>query len=548
LVTKKALEARAKEVRGAETREPHFVKAVESELESWRRFGAVKRVEAREAEKRGVVGSRFIYTHKDLGGGETKPKARLVAKGFQDPDKDTLTCAAPTAHKSSLRLALAICAMMGWSPNSIDIKTAFLQGEPIQREVYLRPPREAGEPPNILWRLLKSVYGLIDSPERWFAKVKSVLVGELGGKQCTLDPAVFVWYTKDGSLSGIISAHVDDFYWGGGDEFLAIVSGIGESVTVGSKESGNFMYSGMRVSQGERGGEDGTPKTKTICLDLNEYIKNLKSVEIPTREAQSPLTESELSRLRGIVGELLWVCTQCRPDIGFNVSVLASQVGSPSVASLLHANVVLARLKTLDFKVSFPKMDHTKVRLGVFADAAFGNLEGGGTQGGCFICLFEPGTKTISPVSWFSKKLRRVARSTLTGEVLGSLDGIDEGIVTQALWNEIFGLTREGGIKMEVFTDCKSLWDHLEKKGVGGTSEKRVRIDLASILEDIEKGIIHAFHWIMSEDQLADPLTKDMPASLLIQAISTNTVEIRRGLTRRAKITSSKVMKGRGGI
>jgi hypothetical protein len=138
LMSKKLAKGKSNEIRGAERYEPQFLEAVKGELESWNRFEAVERVESTGNEK--TVGSRMLYTYKDLGGGKRKAKARLVAQGFQDPDKDSLTCAAPTAHKSTFRLVLAICATEQWAPRSIDIKTAFLQGMPITRDVFLRPP------------------------------------------------------------------------------------------------------------------------------------------------------------------------------------------------------------------------------------------------------------------------------------------------------------------------------------------------------------------------------------------------------------------------
>lgn len=88
-----------------------------------------------------------------------EPKARLVARGFEEflpgIDKDSPTC----AHES-LRLVLAVLAQKQWELRSMDIKTAFLQGQPIHRDVYVLPPVEANSPPDIVWKLKKCVHGL----------------------------------------------------------------------------------------------------------------------------------------------------------------------------------------------------------------------------------------------------------------------------------------------------------------------------------------------------------------------------------------------------
>lgn len=56
---------------------------------------------------------------------------------------------------------MAITAQKKWKLNSIDIKTAFLQGEEIDREIYVLPPKEALT--NKVWLLKKCIYGLGDA-------------------------------------------------------------------------------------------------------------------------------------------------------------------------------------------------------------------------------------------------------------------------------------------------------------------------------------------------------------------------------------------------
>ena len=72
------------------------------------------------------------------------PKSRLVARGFEEDNQDEIIKESPTCSKDSLRIISAITTQKGWDLRSIDIKTDFLQGETLQRNVYLRPPKEAG--------------------------------------------------------------------------------------------------------------------------------------------------------------------------------------------------------------------------------------------------------------------------------------------------------------------------------------------------------------------------------------------------------------------
>ena len=60
-----------------------------------------------------------------------------------------------TCSKDSFRVINAIVVQKQWKLNTTDIKTAFLQREELDREVYLYPPKEANT--NRTWKL-KNVY------------------------------------------------------------------------------------------------------------------------------------------------------------------------------------------------------------------------------------------------------------------------------------------------------------------------------------------------------------------------------------------------------
>ena len=142
-------------------------------------------------------------------------KARLVAKGFQENTED-IRKDSPTVSKANLRTVLAIAATKGWRVRSIDIKSAFLQGRHIERDVIVKPPKEAGF--GKLWRLKKALYGLNDAAREWYLKV-SESVSDIGGSKCTLDNAVYYWH-QNKKLVGICAAHVDDFILCGEDPLI----------------------------------------------------------------------------------------------------------------------------------------------------------------------------------------------------------------------------------------------------------------------------------------------------------------------------------------
>ncbi|CAK9022980.1 unnamed protein product [Durusdinium trenchii] len=68
---------------------------------------------------------------------------------------------------------IAISEVLSWERWTADVATAFLQGDPQQRILWARIPKDAceliGVPPGTLMRLIKPLYGQADAPRQWFA-------------------------------------------------------------------------------------------------------------------------------------------------------------------------------------------------------------------------------------------------------------------------------------------------------------------------------------------------------------------------------------------
>ena len=119
-----------------------FHEAKLREIQQWERKRVMKSV---KDEKYPLIDTTWVFPEKVMASGKTKEKARLVARGFQDLGEGMTDTYSPTCSRNCLRLLLALCATEGWVPAVIDVTTALLQGKPIDRDVYLRPPKEAKE-------------------------------------------------------------------------------------------------------------------------------------------------------------------------------------------------------------------------------------------------------------------------------------------------------------------------------------------------------------------------------------------------------------------
>ena len=116
------------------------------------------------------ISSRWVLSEKAKDG-DSNIKARLVACGYEE-NEIQVRKVSPTAVKENLRLLLVIASSNHWQIKSLDIKSAFLQGKEIEQEVFLKPPKEAGT--GILWRLNKTIYGLVGASRKFYLKLKGV--------------------------------------------------------------------------------------------------------------------------------------------------------------------------------------------------------------------------------------------------------------------------------------------------------------------------------------------------------------------------------------
>ena len=132
------------------------------------------------------ITTRWVLTKK-LIDSKIQTKARLCTRGFEEI-QDFRTDS-PCCSRVAIRLFMTILASKNWTLNSIDIKTAFLQGKEIQRTVIIQPPPEANT--NKLWKLLKCIYGLADASRFWYLRVKEELL-DLNAKISNVDPSSFI--------------------------------------------------------------------------------------------------------------------------------------------------------------------------------------------------------------------------------------------------------------------------------------------------------------------------------------------------------------------
>ena len=445
-----------------------------------------------------TVSTKWIITEK-IKEGERKVKARIVAKGFEENNYHLRTDS-PTCSRESMRLVVMTTVMMNWKLQTIDFTSAFLQGDEIGRELYLRMPDDVCSQDEV-WKLKRCIYGLNDAPRAWYDKVKKVLK-DFGGKPSMYDNALYFWHDKDMNLLGILAIHVDDFMYGGSMGFEStVIEKIKKTLRVGSHESGSFKYLGLNVKQ----------HSNEIKIDQKEYVEKIEEIEISKSRSSrknDELSTEEKTSLKKLAGKLLWVSTNTRPDIAFDVCKVSNPGKSPKVNAIIEANNTVRKLKLSTGCITFPSIGKVKdMQVLVYSDATYASLEDGASQGAYIIFVKGKGDK-MAPISWSSKRLDRVTKSPIASETLALSEGADAGVLIAAMLQETFKLPKLPNVNCK--TDNASLVETLSSDNL--VKDKRLRIDIARIKEMIQNEEI-CVEWVKGNEQISDCLTKSGASS-----------------------------------
>ena len=169
-----------------------------------------------------------------------KASARLVVPGYKDSSCYSVRKDAPTGSRLSVHLLLTYTAANKWRLMSADVKSAFLKGEefgPNERELYIEnvktthpdePKLPLGE--GGLARLRKGIFGLSDSPRRWYLRLHRSLTA-LGFIRSAVDAAMwFLWSPDHKTLEAMVISHVDDLLFGGNDRGRGLLLELGKEL------------------------------------------------------------------------------------------------------------------------------------------------------------------------------------------------------------------------------------------------------------------------------------------------------------------------------
>ena len=256
-------------------------------------------------------------------------KARLCARGdFQVYGEDYFESYAPTARFESVRIITALAAANKWKQRQVDVDNAFLWGDLPEGEIiYMYPAlgfREycpvTGE--LMVYKLRKSLYGLVQAAKVWSDALVDHLVREQGFRPLHTDSSVLV----KGSFPELIvvSTLVDDILASShSDTWLDDFEASMEKVFKIKKMGNPQWYSGVNITYGPNSiSLDQKAFAETTVAKLK--LQDAYSREMPLEHGSQLVAEcktpddsglANVKEMQSIAGQYNWLSQVTRPDL-----------------------------------------------------------------------------------------------------------------------------------------------------------------------------------------------------------------------------------------
>lgn len=455
---------------------------------------------------RKAIGSKWVFKTKyDDDGNVIKRKARLVAQGFsQKHGVDYLDVFAPVARGTTVRMLLSTAGREKWKVKQYDVKTAFLNGK-LEEEIFMKPP--PGQNYNgKMCKLQKSLYGLKQAARVWNQLVHESLV-KYGCQQNETDNCLYSM-TSGGEIVHLL-IHVDDILAATNneaflDELMAKVGSEFELKCMGEAKE----YLGIELTRDTDGNFHIGQKKFIKSIVKEAKLEDAKSSNLPMDTGYHKLDGKLLDsneEYRKLVGMLLYLSTNSRPDISACVAILSQRVISPRTLDMNEVKRLIRYLKeTQNVKLQLSDVNKEK-ELQVISDANWGEdrLDRKSTSG--YYITINGGA-----IAWCSKKQSVTALSSAEAEYVALAEAVKEGIWISKVFEQFDGKQNS---PMKVFTDSQSAVAMVKNQNCSKNT-KHIDIKYHFTRDLKEKGIIDLIY-VPTEHNIADMMTKPLGATRL---------------------------------
>ena len=465
-------------------------------------------------QRKNIIQSRWVLRDKG-----NKVRARIVAKGFTETIHDLDDIYASTPIFCVLRTLLTLASNNGWIGITGDISTAFLHAAAATADLYMYPPKEFYNPEdNIVWKLLKAIYGLRSSPKAWQKHLSEVLQ-QIGLHRSTAEPNIYMTTTRN----CFVLVYVDDLLFLGEEQTVnKLFKAIQQQLLLrptGTLSTGNTVaFLGRNITNRGDYYEISLADEYVTTLWKETNLQDSKPAPAPgtsalktaTADHDQPLSTEEHAQYRRAVGKLQWM-TYTRPDISYATKELARALQQPTTADQQKLKHLLRYIKgTKDYKqiirptVKLPAKAIPDINVYVDSDWAGCPTTRKSTTGFIISLL---GTT----INYGSRTQATIALSSAEAELYAINTGATEALHIRSLLMELLNINK---VNIKIHTDSSSGKSMATRIG---SSRKAKHIELKHLF--IQQLISHDYVRIIKIH------TNDNPADILTKYVSTETLQ-----------------------
>lgn len=482
-----------------------------------------------------AISSRWVFRKKTNPDGSIRFKARLVVRGFEQEVKEGEVTYAPVAKLGTYRMLLAASVSRNWRNEQLDVKTAFLNPDIEDEDIYVRlPPGVPAEYGPIL-RIEKALYGLRTSPIRWFNLLEKFLLS-LGFTKSNFEETLYLM------PDCICLVYVDDIQlWATSDDHTAlenVISKLKERFAMTSLGQ-TQQFLGLEVHYERDDGyiavcQEGYIDATVARFPEMKFVKPaLSPMDLQVQLFNGKCEDGQLSRWKAreylsLVGSLVWISTSTRPDISFATSALAAFNSKPLKKHWTAALRVLSYLRAtksvgLQYNAN-PFWNGEPVV--AFSDSDWAsNTSTRKSQGG--YTTMTAGCATI----WKSRPQKCVSLSSTEAEFYAASEAIKAITHTRALLRELGNSLSsdklppsagdpppaENDILSSELAATRLCCDNaaaikIYESGHFNERSKHIAVRVMHAFDETKAGVVK-LEWIPSAQNPADCLTKGLPRS-----------------------------------
>ena len=477
----------------------HWNVAMQEELDAIEENATWKLTELPKGRK--AIGSKWVFkTKRDENGTIVRHKARLVAQGFsQRFGVDHYEVFAPVVRSTTLRLLLSVAGTRIYHVRLYDIKSAFLNGK-LNEEIFLKPPPGHNKE-NLVYKLEKSLYGLKQSARVWNKTLNDTLEA-FGCKKNQTDNCLYSWH--DRGKTCYILVHVDDLLVAG--NCLETMEKLMEFINKRFKITdlgGVKLYLGIEVTKDKFGRFVISQRNYIDSIIRTAGLEEAKISKFPmdpgyNKQMGDPLENNRL--YRKLIGMLLYLSTNTRPEIAASVAMLSKRVENPRTNDLVEVKRVVRYLKgTKSLRL---KLNDIGFESGItaFSDADWTENNSDRKSNTGFMIPINGGT-----ISWCSRKQDIVALSSAESEYVALAETTKEIIWVRELM-KAFDMKVEGSTT--ILTDSQSCIAMLKNQKFSNKT-KHIDTRYHFIKDMVLKGTIE-LAFVGTDNNTADLMTKPL--------------------------------------